>query len=268
MKRLLVKPGMKDNASEALKLLLDSNNDYKIIGIGCGATNSINDDIEINKFLDHEKCYLFSNFYTNLKCNPLDDARKLLMGEKLEMYVGTGISDTLGLKAAMANEEDIKNIIKDSDKIYLLSTLGGGTGTFVTPYVKRLCNEMNIEATTIALLPFDFEGKAHHDYGKRGIDELIKNKGRVISFRFIAYNPKVKVLALFGFANLVMCLLASIIINNPNDDALTKIIDELNDKQKEKIEQFDVNIEFMDYNNNEVKRRLLNNKDINKEVIL
>ncbi len=140
-----------------------------IMGIGGGA----------NSVLNHLKDKLPEGYYFKLVCVNTDKqiletckTDKLQIGEKTANGLGCGGNPEKGKKAAEESRQKIKKEILGSDKLILISCLGGGTGTGATPVIAETAQEFGIETTVFTTLPFSFEGKKRRITAAQGIKEL------------------------------------------------------------------------------------------------
>jgi cell division protein FtsZ len=84
--------------------------------------------------------------------------KKLLLGKELTRGLGAGGYPLTGQKAAEESEKDIRNLLKDTDMLYLVSGLGGGTGTGASPVIARIAREMGSIVIGCVTMPFKIEG--------------------------------------------------------------------------------------------------------------
>lgn len=94
------------------------------------------------------------------------------IGEKLTKGLGAGAKPEVGEKAAEESREDLTEIIKGSDMVFVTCGMGGGTGTGAAPVVASLAKEMGILTVGIVTKPFRFEAKARMNNALSGIGKL------------------------------------------------------------------------------------------------
>jgi len=83
---------------------------------------------------------------------------KLLIGRELTKGLGAGGYPDTGMKAAIESEKDIKKALEDADMVYLVSGLGGGTGTGAGPEIAKIAKEMGAIVIGCVTMPFKIEG--------------------------------------------------------------------------------------------------------------
>ena len=126
-----------------------------VMGIGGGGMNIINR--EIAKFADLKNVKLIS---VNTDKQLLETAKtnKLLIGEEILHGLGAGGNPEKGKQAAQISIEKIKEELKGTEKLIIISCLGGGTGTGASYVIAKTALEMGIKTFAMVTLPFDFEG--------------------------------------------------------------------------------------------------------------
>lgn len=147
---------------------LDDYANIKVIGIGGGGNNAINRMIELGlKGVD------FISVNTDAQALNLSKASsKIQIGEKLTKGLGAGANPEIGKKAAEENVNDIEEILKGADMIFVTAGMGGGTGTGAAPIVAEISKNLGILTVGVVTKPFSFEGKKRMANAECGIDEL------------------------------------------------------------------------------------------------
>lgn len=84
--------------------------------------------------------------------------KKILIGKDLTRGLGAGGYPSVGQKAAEESEKEIRNMLKDTDMLYLVTGLGGGTGTGAAPVVGRIARELGSIVIGCCTMPFKIEG--------------------------------------------------------------------------------------------------------------
>lgn len=143
----------------------------KVVGIGGSGSNAINRMVKCR--ISGVDLIAINTDVQNLKHTFAD--LKLQIGKKATQGLGTGMNFKLGRAAAKESKEEIAEILKGSDMIFITCGLGGGTGSGATPIVAEIAK--NSGALTIAIVtePFKFEGGQRKRIAQRALKEL-KNK--------------------------------------------------------------------------------------------
>lgn len=102
------------------------------------------------------------------------------IGEKLTKGLGAGAQPEIGEKAAEESIEELTDIIKGSDMVFVTCGMGGGTGTGAAPVVAQISKELGILTVGIVTKPFKFEAKARMNNAIGGIEKLKDNVDTLI----------------------------------------------------------------------------------------
>lgn len=148
----------------------------KVISIGGAGTNMINRIIETT----NDESIDYITISTNREeLNQSNSKSKLLIGEKVTKGLGTYCNVDIGVKAFKESEKEIKEFLQKElenvNIVFLVTGLGGGTGTIVTPLISKMIKEMGIVTISCVSVPFLFEGKKKREISRKGKDELSEN---------------------------------------------------------------------------------------------
>lgn len=143
----------------------------KIIGIGGAGGNTIS-RIRKTNFKNVELIAVNTD-YQDLKKVKADV--KIRIGKTKTQGMGTGMNPQLGEAAAMENLSEIREVLKNTDLLFLTFGGGGGTGSGAAPVIAALAKKLNILTIAVITLPFYFEGETRMAIAKEGIKKL-KNK--------------------------------------------------------------------------------------------
>lgn len=102
------------------------------------------------------------------------------IGEKLTKGLGAGMMPEVGEKAAEENREELTEIIKGNDMVFVTCGMGGGTGTGAAPVVAQIAKELGILTVGIVTKPFRFEAKQRMNNAIHGIEKLKENVDTLI----------------------------------------------------------------------------------------
>lgn len=100
--------------------------------------------------------------------------------EKLTKGLGAGADPEVGRAAAEENREEITDIVKGADMVFVTCGMGGGTGTGAAPIVAEISKDMGILTVGIVTKPFRFEARSRMNNALSGIDKLKQNVDTLI----------------------------------------------------------------------------------------
>ncbi len=147
---------------------LDIGANIKVIGVGGGGGNAVNRMISSNI-----KGVEFITINTDRQALRKSNAQgQLVIGEKLTGGRGAGAKPEIGKRAAEESLDDIKELLSDTDMVFVTAGMGGGTGTGAAPVVARCAQELGILTIGIVTRPFSFEGPVRRNNANSGIAEL------------------------------------------------------------------------------------------------
>lgn len=105
---------------------------------------------------------------------------KIQIGEKLTKGLGAGAKPEVGAGAIEENREEITELVKDADMVFVTCGMGGGTGTGAAPVVAEISRSLGILTVGVVTKPFSFEGKPRMNNALAGIDRLKDNVDTLI----------------------------------------------------------------------------------------
>ncbi len=106
--------------------------------------------------------------------------KKVLIGKKTTKGLGAGSNPDVGTAAAEESKDELINIIKGKDLVFVTCGLGGGTGTGAAPVIARFAREQGSLTIGVATLPFAVEGKKRIENALAGLDKLKKEVDTLI----------------------------------------------------------------------------------------
>ncbi|MGO4662646.1 cell division protein FtsZ [Terrabacter sp. 2TAF16] len=140
----------------------------KVVGIGGGGVNAINRMIEVGL-----KGVEFIAINTDAQALLMSDADvKLDVGRELTRGLGAGADPEVGKKAAEDHSEEIEEVLKGADMVFVTAGEGGGTGTGGAPVVARIARELGALTIGVVTRPFTFEGRRRANQAESGIGSL------------------------------------------------------------------------------------------------
>jgi cell division protein FtsZ len=140
----------------------------KVVGIGGGGVNAVNRMIEVGL-----KGVEFIAINTDAQALLMSDADvKLDIGRELTRGLGAGADPEIGRRAAEDHREEIEEVIKGADMVFVTAGEGGGTGTGGAPIVAEVARGLGALTIGVVTRPFTFEGRRRAQQSETGIDEL------------------------------------------------------------------------------------------------
>jgi cell division protein FtsZ len=140
----------------------------KVVGIGGGGVNAVNRMIEFGL-----KGVEFIAVNTDAQALLMSDADvKLDIGRELTRGLGAGADPEVGRKAAEDHAEEIAEVMRGADMVFVTAGEGGGTGTGGAPVVARIAKELGALTIGVVTRPFMFEGRRRATQAESGIDSL------------------------------------------------------------------------------------------------
>lgn len=107
-------------------------------------------------------------------------ATRVQIGEKLTKGLGAGAKPEIGAAAIEENREELTELVKDADMVFVTCGMGGGTGTGAAPIVAQIAKELGILTVGVVTKPFIFEGKPRMNNALLGIEKLKENVDTLI----------------------------------------------------------------------------------------
>ncbi|MPV90314.1 cell division protein FtsZ [Georgenia ruanii] len=140
----------------------------KVVGIGGGGVNAVNRMIEVGL-----KGVEFIAVNTDAQALLMSDADvKLDVGRELTRGLGAGADPEVGKKAAEDHAEEIEEVLRGADMVFVTAGEGGGTGTGGAPVVARIARSLGALTIGVVTRPFTFEGRRRGVQAESGIEAL------------------------------------------------------------------------------------------------
>ena len=140
----------------------------KVVGIGGGGVNAVNRMIEVGL-----KGVEFIAINTDAQALLMSDADvKLDIGRELTRGLGAGAQPDVGRQAAQDHQEEIEEVLKGADMVFVTAGEGGGTGTGGAPIVASVSRGLGALTIGVVTRPFSFEGRRRAQQAEEGIDAL------------------------------------------------------------------------------------------------
>ena len=140
----------------------------KVVGIGGGGVNAVNRMIEVGL-----KGVEFIAINTDAQALLMSDADvKLDIGRDLTRGLGAGANPDVGREAAEDHADEIEEVLKGADMVFVTAGEGGGTGTGGAPVVARIARSLGALTIGVVTRPFGFEGRRRGGQAESGIESL------------------------------------------------------------------------------------------------
>ena len=140
----------------------------KVVGVGGGGVNAVNRMIEAGL-----KGVEFIAINTDAQQLIMSDADvKLDIGRKLTRGLGAGAAPEIGRQAALDHSDEIEEMLRGADMVFVTAGEGGGTGTGGAPVVAKIAKDLGALTVGVVTKPFTFEGKRRTLQADEGIENL------------------------------------------------------------------------------------------------
>lgn len=149
----------------------------KVFGIGGGGNKAI-------QRMMMSKVHGVEFVAVNLDAQDLNIANtptKILIGKNLTRGLGAGMNPELGRQAASESKDEIQEVLKGSDMVFICAGLGGGTGTGASPIIAEIARDVGALTVAVVTKPFSFEGAARARIAEEGWHLLKDNVDALIT---------------------------------------------------------------------------------------
>jgi cell division protein FtsZ len=176
----------------------------KVIGVGGGGVNAVNRMIDAGL-----KGVEFIAVNTDAQALLMSDADvKLDIGRELTRGLGAGSDPEVGRAAAEANHDEIDEMVRGADMVFITAGEGGGTGTGAAPVIAEIARAAGALAIGVVTRPFSFEGRRRSVQADTGVQKLKEKVDTLIVIpndRLLSVaNDKTSVLNAFKMADEVL----------------------------------------------------------------
>ncbi len=160
-----------------VKPALESFAKIKVIGVGGGGGAAV------NRMVDNGiKGVEFIAINTDVQALHYNKAsKKLHIGKSITRGLGAGMNPDLGRQAAEESQNEIRDLLKDSDMVFVTCGFGGGTGTGASPIVAEIARDLGALTIAVVTKPFSFEGNQRKNIAERGLTELADKVDTIIT---------------------------------------------------------------------------------------
>lgn len=149
----------------------------KVVGVGGGGSSAVNRMIEA-KIRGVE----FIAMNTDVQALHYTRApHKLHIGKTITRGLGAGMNPELGRKAAEESQNEIRDLLKGADMVFITCGLGGGTGSGASPIVAQIARDLGALTIAVVTKPFAFEGAQRKIIAEQAYDELAQRVDTIIT---------------------------------------------------------------------------------------
>ena len=140
----------------------------KVIGVGGGGNNAV------NRMIEHGVQGVdFIAVNTDAQALNLSKAEfKLQIGGKLTRGLGAGANPEVGKKAAEESREQLEEVLRGADMVFVTAGMGGGTGTGAAPVIAQIARDLGALTVGVVTRPFTFEGRKRQTQAIGGISSM------------------------------------------------------------------------------------------------
>ena len=148
--------------------LADNFASIKVVGVGGGGGNAVNRMIE-----EGLGGVEFIAINTDAQSLLLSKAKtRVRVGDKLTRGLGAGGNPEVGRKAAEESSDELYEVLRGADMVFITGGMGGGTGTGAAPVVAQVAKELGALTIGVVTRPFTFEGSRRIQVAEAGIEAL------------------------------------------------------------------------------------------------
>ena len=148
----------------------------KVIGVGGGGSNAV------SRMID-EGIQGVEFIVANTDAQALVLAKspmRVRLGDKITRGLGAGGNPEIGRKAAEESADELYNVLKGSDMVFVTAGMGGGTGTGAAPIVAQIAKESGALTIGVVTRPFTFEGMRRMQAAETGISQFKEHADTLI----------------------------------------------------------------------------------------
>jgi cell division protein FtsZ len=139
-----------------------------VVGVGGAGNNAVNR--MITERIANIEFYVANTDRQVLQTSQAEN--RLILGKNTTGGLGAGGNPEIGKLAAEESKDDIADIVKGANMVFIAAGMGGGTGTGAAPVIARIAREAKALTIAIVTRPFTFEGKNRIANSVKGLNEL------------------------------------------------------------------------------------------------
>src|SRR5438067_9755106 len=139
-----------------------------VLGVGGGGSNAVNRMIQAG-VRGVEFVAINTDTQALARC---EAPTRIHIGEKLTRGLGAGGNPNTGEKAAEESADQIADLVRNADMVFIAAGMGGGTGTGAAPIIAQISKEQGALTVGVVTKPFSFEGRQRDKDAEEGIVQL------------------------------------------------------------------------------------------------
>lgn len=160
-----------------IKPMVETFAKIKVIGVGGSGGSAVNRMIDCGI-----RGVEFIAVNTDVQALHANKAsKKIHIGKTITRGLGAGMNPELGKRSAEEAQNEIRDILKDVDMVFITCGLGGGTGTGASPIIAEIARDLGALTVAVVTKPFAFEGAQRKNIAERGLSELADKVDAIIT---------------------------------------------------------------------------------------
>ncbi|MFH1255267.1 MAG: cell division protein FtsZ [bacterium] len=160
-----------------VKPVLETCAKIKVIGVGGSGGSAVNRMIDCGI-----RGVEFIAVNTDVQALHYNKAsKKIHIGKTITRGLGAGMNPDLGKRSAEEAQNEIRDMLKDADMVFVTCGLGGGTGTGASPAIAEIARDLGALTVAVVTKPFAFEGAQRKNIAERGLSELADKVDTIIT---------------------------------------------------------------------------------------
>ncbi len=161
---------------DLLEVVAENFAQLKVMGVGGGGSNAVDRMVEAGV-----KGVEFIAVNTDAQALLHSAApRRIRIGDKLTKGLGSGGNPVIGQKAAEESSDELSDVMRGADMVFITAGMGGGTGTGASPIIAQLARDAGALTVAVVTKPFTFEGNRRRSVSEEGIAALKPNVDTLI----------------------------------------------------------------------------------------
>ncbi len=178
----------------------------KVVGVGgCGA-NTVNSMIDFG--VSDVDFYVVNTDLQHLNMSKVEEDKRIQIGIELTRGQGAGARPEIGEKAAEESRKALTDMLENTDLLFIVAGMGGGTGTGASPVIAKYARELNPDMLIIAIVtkPFNFERNkmALADMGMGKLQKYVDSLIVIPNQRLLEYDKDIFMLDAYSKANEIL----------------------------------------------------------------